>query len=242
MLPLPQAFLWHCHCCCCLLLLLLLLLLTPGDLLLCVATAAVAAAAAVAASAAAAPAAAADNVVMMMVLCCWWRLQRCCGTLPAAVFTALTCYVDQLVCAVAAAAATALQPPPMPTLLPLLLLLPTMQTRLKLKLNCCKHWPELFALPSWCCDAACEIGPDCCCLALLLHGHARQGQQCPIPLTNETFTRCYANHDCKIHHQVACHFRVCGVTGSSAARGRHISMTPPYTVRPTKGSSCSSWA
>ena len=36
--------------------------------------------------------------------------------------------------------------------------------------------------------------------------------------------------------------RVCGVTGSSAARGRHISMTPPYTVRPTKGSSCSSWA
>ena len=30
-----------------------------------------------------------------------------------------------------------------------------------------------------------------------------------------------------------CH-RVCGVTGSSAARGRHISMTTPYTVRPTK--------
>ena len=29
-------------------------------------------------------------------------------------------------------------------------------------------------------------------------------------------------------------FRVCGVTGSSAARGRHISMTTPYTVRPTK--------
>ena len=28
--------------------------------------------------------------------------------------------------------------------------------------------------------------------------------------------------------------RVCGVTGSSAARGRHISMTTPYTVRPTK--------
>ena len=29
-------------------------------------------------------------------------------------------------------------------------------------------------------------------------------------------------------------FRVCGVTGSSAARGRHTSMTTPYAVRPTK--------
>ena len=37
-----------------------------------------------------------------------------------------------------------------------------------------------------------------------------------------------------VDHSVQRNSSVCGVTGSSAARGRHISMTTPYTVRPTK--------